>query len=95
MEFLTIEQEQLCYENDSPPFFYHNSITAATRLKKVDLKHNKQIVNLVEKMRPLTRSLIDKPESVKVTEQKTLQERTFCQKFVLSARNLKIIALIR
>ena len=23
LEFLTIEQEQLCYENDSPPFFYH------------------------------------------------------------------------
>ena len=64
LEFLTIEQEQLCYENDSPPFFYHKECyrrftdktkmeRAATRLKKVDLKHNKQIVNLEEKMRPL------------------------------------------
>ena len=80
LEFLTIEQEQLCYENDSPPFFYHKECyrrftdktkmeRAATRLKKVDLKHNKQIVNLEEKMRPLTRSLLDKPESVKVTPQ--------------------------
>ena len=79
-KFLTIEQEQLCYENDYLPFFYHKECyrrftdktkmeRAATRLKKVDLKHNKQIVNLEEKIRPLTRRLIDKPESVKVTQQ--------------------------
>ena len=68
---------------------------AATRLKKVDLRHNKQIVNLVEKMRPLARSLIDKQDSVKVTQQEKTTRKDICQKFVLSARNLKIITLIR
>jgi hypothetical protein len=80
LEFLTIKQEHLCFENDSPPFFYHKECyrrftdktkmeRATTRLKKANLKINEQIVNQEDKLRPLTRSLIDKPESVKANQQ--------------------------
>ena len=61
----------------------------ATRLKKVDLKHNKQIVNLEEKMRPLTRSLIDKPESVKVTQQENSTGKDILPEICIICKKLK------
>jgi hypothetical protein len=71
----------LCFEIDSLPFFYHKECCrrftdktkterATTRLKKANLKINEQIiVNQEETLRPLTRSLIDKPESVKANQE--------------------------